>query len=117
MEILGNFLGTFFTVWLNCLEKLVKTTQQPPPPQAPQMLIASLSKRGFCQHRRQIAEGGHGLKTVFVSVCINLFTHMTKHKIFKFFASLHQRYMIQNACKMSSTNFRVTFVLTKTSLA
>ena len=29
-KILGNFPGTFFTVWLNCLEKLVKTTRQPP---------------------------------------------------------------------------------------
>ena len=30
LEILGNFPGTFFTVWLNCLENLVKTTRQPP---------------------------------------------------------------------------------------
>jgi hypothetical protein len=41
-------------------------------PDLKELSIRELSKRCFCQQGRQIAEGGTGLKTVFVSVCGNL---------------------------------------------
>ena len=50
---------------------------------------------------------------MFVSICGNL-QHMTKHKIFKVvFLLPYTSAMMQNAAKISYTNFRVTFMLKK----
>jgi hypothetical protein len=63
---------------------------------------------------------GDWIKIVFVSVCGNLqhIYSMTKAKIFKVFCFLVcTSAMLQNAAKMSYTNFRVTsLTLTRTSL-
>jgi hypothetical protein len=73
------------------------------------MIIGSLSKRRFCQHCR----GGTGLKTVFVSVCGNL-QHIWQNIRFLL---PYTNAMMQNTAKINYTNFWVTSVLTKTSLA
>ena len=72
---------------------------------------------GKMSTRTRDCRGGTGLKTVFVSVCGNL-PHIGQNiRFLKFFASLHERYDAKCRAKISCTNFRVTFVLPKISLA
>jgi hypothetical protein len=55
-------------------------------------VLATLSKRGFCQQWRQIAEGDWIKNCVCISLCRNL-QHIWQDITFlKFFVSLHERY-------------------------